>query len=38
MKKLVLLGLGAVALAGWYALKCFVETKALKFKKSTHLL
>lgn len=34
MKKSVLLGLGTVALAGWYALKCFVETKALKFKKA----
>ncbi len=30
MKKSVLLGLGAVALAGWFALK-FVESKALKF-------
>lgn len=33
MKKSVLLGLGAVALAGWYALKRFVESKAQKFKK-----
>lgn len=34
MKKSVLLGLGTVALASWYALKRFVETKAQKFKKA----
>lgn len=33
MKKLVLLGLGTVALAGWFALK-FIESKAQKFKKA----
>lgn len=33
MKKSVLLGLGTVALAGWFALK-FMESKALKFKKA----
>lgn len=33
MKKSVLLGLGTVALAGWFALK-FVDSKALKFKKA----
>lgn len=33
MKKLVLLGLGTVALAGWFALK-FVDSKAQKFKKA----
>lgn len=34
MKKSVLLGLGTVALAGWFASKRFVESKALKFKKA----
>ncbi len=34
MKKSVLLGLGTVALAGWFALKRFVESKAQKFKKA----
>ena len=33
MKKSVLLGLGTVALAGWFALK-FVDSKAQKFKKA----
>ena len=34
MKKSVLLGLGTVALAGWYALKRFVKSKTQKFKKA----
>ena len=33
MKKSVLLNVGTVALAGWYALE-FVESKAQKFKKA----
>ena len=33
MKKSVILNVGTVALAGWYALE-FVESKAQKFKKA----